>query len=39
MCRSGSIANSQKMLTKENESGCIAKVRILLESDTVKHLK
>ena len=32
-----SIGNSQRMLTEINESGTIAKIRIWLESDTVKH--
>ena len=34
---SGSIENSQRMLTKVNKSGAIAKIRIWVESDTVKH--
>ena len=34
---SGSIANSQRMLTEINKSGTIAKIRIWVESDTVKH--
>ena len=33
----GSIANSQRMLTEINESGAMDKVRIWVESDTVKH--
>ena len=37
MYTSGSIANSQRMLTEINESGAIAKIRIWVESDTVKH--
>ena len=37
MYTSGSIANSQSMLTEINESGAIAKIRIWVESDTVKH--
>ena len=36
---SDSIANIQRMLTEINESGAIAKVIILVEKDTVKHLK
>ena len=39
MYTSGSIASSQWMLTEITESGTIAKTRISLESDTVKHLK
>ena len=39
MYTSGSIASSQRMLTKINKSGTIAKIRISVESDTVKHLK
>ena len=35
----GSIENSQRMLTEINESDTIAQIRILVESDTVKHLK
>ena len=34
---SGSIANSQRMLTETNESGAIAKIRIPVERDTVEH--
>ena len=34
---SGSIVNSQRMLTEINKSGAIAKVRIWVESDTFKH--
>ena len=37
ICTSGSTDNSQRMLTKVNESD--AKVRVLVENDTVKHLK
>ena len=37
MYTSGSIANSQRMLTEINESSAIAKIRIWVESDTVKH--
>ena len=39
MYTSGSIASSQRMLTEIKESGTIAKTRISVESDTVKHLK
>ena len=39
MYTSGSLASSQRMLTEINESGAIAKIRISVESDTVKHLK
>ena len=35
---SGSIASSQWMPTKINESGAMAKMRISVESDIVKHL-
>ena len=35
---SGSIASSQRMPTEINESGGIAKIRISVESLTVKHL-
>ena len=37
MYSSGCIANSQRMLTEINEKGTIAKIRICVESDTVKH--
>ena len=37
MYTSGSIANSQRMLTEINKSDAIAKIRIWVESDTVKH--
>ena len=37
MYTSGSIANSQRMLTEINESGTIAEIRIWVESDTVKY--
>ena len=37
MYRSGSKANSQRMLTEINESDTIVKIRIWIESDTVKH--
>ena len=36
---SGSITSSQRMLTEINESDTIAKIKISVESDTVKHLK
>ena len=36
---SSSTANSQRMLTEINEIGAIAKISILVESKTVKHLK
>ena len=36
---SGSIASSQRMPTEINESHTIAKMRISVESNTVKHLK
>ena len=39
MYTSGSIASSHRMLPEINESGAIAKIRISVESDTVKHLK
>ena len=39
MYTSGSIANLQRMLTEINESGTVAKIRILVESDTVKHFE
>ena len=40
MYTSGSIANSQRMLTIEiNESGVIAIIRVWVENDTVKHQK
>ena len=38
MYTSGSIASSQWMPTKINESGAMAKMRISVESDIVKHL-
>ena len=34
---SGRIANSQRRLNEVNRSGAIAKIRIWVESDTVKH--
>ena len=37
MCISGSIANSQRILTEVNKSGAIDKIRIGVEIDTVKH--
>ena len=37
MCISGSIANSQRILTELNKSGAIDKIRIGVEIDTVKH--
>ena len=37
MYTSSSIANSQSMLTEINECRVIIKIRILVESDTVKH--
>ena len=37
MYTSGSIENSQRMLTEINESGTIAKIVIWVDSDTVKH--
>ena len=37
MYTSDSIGNSQRMLTEINKSGAIAKIRILVESDTVRH--
>ena len=37
MYTSDSIANSQRMLTEINESGAIDKIRIWVESNTVKH--
>ena len=39
MYTSGSIASLQRMTPEINESGAIAEKRILVESDTVKHLK
>ena len=39
MHTSGSIGNSQKMLTKINESGTRSKIKLSVESDTVKNLK
>ena len=37
MYTSGSIENSQRMLTEINESGVITKISISVESDTGKH--
>ena len=37
MCISGSIANSQRILTEVNKSGATDKIRIGVEIDTVKH--
>ena len=37
MHTSGSIANSQRMLTEVKESGTIAKIRIRVGTDTVKY--
>ena len=37
MYTSGSIKNSQRMLTEINKSDAIAKIKIWVESDTVKH--
>ena len=37
MYTSSSIANSQRMQTKINESGTKAKIRAYVENDTVKH--
>ena len=37
MYRPGIIANSQRMLTEINKSGVLTKIRIRVESDTVKH--
>ena len=37
MYTSGSIANSQRMLTEINESGATVKIKILVESHTVRH--
>ena len=39
MCTSGSIASSKMLPTEVNESGAIAKIRISVENDAVKHLK
>ena len=39
MCTSGSIASSKRLPTEVNESGAMAKIRISVENDTVKHLK
>ena len=37
MYTSSSIGNSQRIQTEINESGTIAKVRIQVKNDTVKH--
>ena len=37
MYTSGNIANSQRMVAETNEGGAKAKIRILVESDTLKH--
>ena len=37
MYTSHSIGNSQRILTEINKSGVIAKIRISVKSDTVKH--
>ena len=37
MYTSSSRANSQRMQTEINESGSIAKIRIQVENDAVKH--
>ena len=37
MYTSGSVENSQRMLTEINESGVITKISISVESDTGKH--
>ena len=37
MYTSSCIANSQRILTEINGSGVITKIRIWVESDTVKH--
>ena len=37
MYTSSSIANSQRNQTEINESGTIAKIRIWVENDNVKH--
>ena len=37
MYTSGRVANSQRMLTEINEIGVITKIKIWVESDTVKH--
>ena len=37
MFTSGSIKNSQRVLTEINKSGAIAKIRIRVESDIFKH--
>ena len=37
MYPSGSLVNSQRMLTESNKSDIITKIWIWVESDTVKH--
>ena len=37
MYTSGTLPNLQRMLTEINESGVTTKIRIWVESDTVKH--
>ena len=37
MYTSNSIANSKRMQTEIKESGTIAKIKIWVENDTVKH--
>ena len=37
MYTSGSVANTQRMLTEIKESGSIGKIRIWVEINTVKH--
>ena len=37
MYKSGSIANSHRILTEINKSGAIAKIEIWVKIDTVKH--
>ena len=39
MYTSGSITNSQRMLTEINKSGATSKIRIWMRNDTVNHLK
>ena len=39
MYTSSSIANSQRMLTEMNKSGALVRVKIFVETDTVKYLK
>ena len=35
--KSGSIANSQRILTEINKSGAITNIKVRVESDSVKH--